>query len=528
MKQKIIIADDEVLICGMLMKLIRFDELGLELAGTANDGETLLKQILELCPDIVVTDISMPKLDGLEVIRRVRELGIRCEFVVISGYRQFDYAYNALKYNVSDYILKPVEAKELNAALERLCNSIRNCAPAKDSERDTLRKYALENGPREEFRNPAMTMEEINRTYRLNFAEGSFRYGKFRLVLDTRKNQEIEDITSIIYRTESILRAHLEGLCYDILTSRKQEGVLFALNFNTSDSAAARKGLEDAFEDVKNVTDRFQGMSVNLCVGKEVSRLSELEESKSLSRYAAWHRMRVGAGKAIFYEDIPESNAAGFEKDISILEKEMDRALVAMDVDRMRKAIRDLFALPSKVLLCQEFMFRIRKWRLRFVEECEKLSREKGSADRYYNQISGALHRAMNFSEYQEALCESVCQVMEEVSELIEGKSTRPVRIACAYIEQHYGEKLSLEEVAGVVNLNPVYFCSLFKKSTGKNYTEYLTEFKIRKAKEMLKNTDANINEIAEKLGFADSRYFSKLFKKEVGVKPTDFRKIYG
>ena len=102
---KLIIADDEPFICGMLEKLIEFDALGLELIDCVHDGETMEAKIEELRPDIVLTDISMPRQDGLDVIRKTREKNNSCRFVIISGYKQFEYAYNALKYNVDDYLL---------------------------------------------------------------------------------------------------------------------------------------------------------------------------------------------------------------------------------------------------------------------------------------------------------------------------------------------------------------------------------------------------------------------------------------
>ena len=107
-------------------------------------------------------------------------------------------------------------------------------------------------------------------------------------------------------------------------------------------------------------------------------------------------------------------------------------------------------------------------------------------------------------------------------------KNAKPILRAFAYIEQHYAEPITLNTIAELVQLNPIYFSSLFKRETGKNFTEYLTEYRVKIAKEMLRSTNKNVNEIADALGYADARYFSKVFKKEVGVKPTDYRKIYG
>lgn len=119
-RNTVIIADDEQLICELLKSLINWEELHLELIGEAYNGIALYQEILDKHPDIVVTDISMPQMDGIELIGKIRKEGIPCHFVIVSGYRQFEYAHNALKYDVEDYILKPVDAAELNAALKKL------------------------------------------------------------------------------------------------------------------------------------------------------------------------------------------------------------------------------------------------------------------------------------------------------------------------------------------------------------------------------------------------------------------------
>ena len=132
-KIQIIIADDEQNICEMLKQLIRFDEMDMELVHMSNDGEDLKKSIMLYRPDIVITDIRMPVTDGLEVIRWCNENGYKTNFVVLSGYHQFEYAYNALKYKVNDYLLKPVNEDELNETLLRIGEKIRKGSVEKDN-----------------------------------------------------------------------------------------------------------------------------------------------------------------------------------------------------------------------------------------------------------------------------------------------------------------------------------------------------------------------------------------------------------
>ena len=173
---KMVIADDEPYICGMLKKLIQFDELGVEFIDCIYDGESLLKKVEKEQPDIVLTDICMPRLDGLEVIRIAKERGLKCRFVVISGYRQFEYAYNALKYEVEDYILKPVDGRELNSVLKKICDSLRQSELSGTEKNDSaIRTYLIEKAVHEELQYEAMPLEEINKRYHTHFKPGLYR-----------------------------------------------------------------------------------------------------------------------------------------------------------------------------------------------------------------------------------------------------------------------------------------------------------------------------------------------------------------
>ena len=130
--------------------------------------------------------------------------------------------------------------------------------------------------------------------------------------------------------------------------------------------------------------------------------------------------------------------------------------------------------------------------------------------------------------EYRDSLISPYGAQIRECSEMADKKNLKPIRLACSYVESHYNEPIKLEDVAKVVNLNPIYFSTLFARKTGQNFTEYVTLFKLKKACELLADSDMNINEIADSLGFTDARYFSKLFRKKMGLKPTEYRRIYG
>lgn len=525
---KLILADDEPFICGLLKKLIDFETLGLKLVACVNDGESLLEQIEALRPDIVLTDISMPKMNGLEVIRQSREKGLKCHFIIISGYRQFEYAYNALKYEVDDYILKPVEGQELNRVLQKLCASIRQSQSFRKEEKsEGLYAYLIDKAPHEELRSDALSLSEINRNFHTDFQNGLYRLLFLKLDFTRDERQIDEDVSSVINKLHELARSSFSGFCYEIVMADKRDGVMFILNYSRETENEVRGRIHSLFIEAKNVTDLFQGINLTLCVGKAVDKLNQMEEAKRSCRRASWIRMYCGLNQVIYAEQLEDAVAAGVREQLKEIGGKLEQSFVVIDKKQMNEQFRVLFHFPLSVLCSTEVMEFIRSMIGRFCEIYGKVTKE-ADVDRVFKTFIGRLHLQMNFKSYQEELVRLFNEHMDVMERTVSEKNARPVRQIYAYIEQHYGEHISLEDVAAVVNLSPVYLSNLFKKESGKNFTEYLTDYRMKKAKEFLRMGEKNINEIAATLGYADARYFSKVFKKEVGVKPTDYRKIYG
>ncbi|MDO4333993.1 MAG: helix-turn-helix domain-containing protein [Eubacteriales bacterium] len=525
---KLIIADDEPFICGMLEKLIDFEALGIELAACANDGETLLNKIEQLRPDIVLTDISMPKKDGLEVIRLTREKEIPCRFIIISGYRQFEYAYNALKYEVDDYLLKPVEGQELNRVLLKLCTGIRRQdLPDEEKENSELYAYLIEKATHEELKSSALSLEEINGTFHTTFQKGWYRLLFLKLDFTRNEGQVKEDVSSVINKLRDLTGNFFTPLCYEVIMSEKRDGVMCLLNYAETADKEIRKQINALFIEAKNVADLFYGFHLTLCVGKAVDRPYRLEETKQSCRRASWVRMHYGLNRIIYAEQIEEGDAAGFTGRFREIQENLEKAFVSMNIESMEEQIGKIFDLPAPVLCSTAAMQFVREIVGRFAEIYGKVTKA-ANTDTICRQIFSRLHQQMDFKSYRQELTACLRVYMTEMAQAVSEKNGKQIRQIYAYIEQHYAEHLSLESMAGIVNLSPVYFSNLFKKESGQNFTEYLTAYRMKKAKEFLRTGDMNINEIACALGYADARYFSKVFKKEVGVKPTDYRKIYG
>ena len=270
-----IIADDEPLICDLLKKLIHWDELQLQLVTTVNDGRNLLRAVHEYSPDIVITDICMPEMSGIDLIRQIREQGIACRFIIVSGYRQFEYAHNALRYDVDGYLLKPINGDELNENLKKTVNSLRTSVetltPANDQAgfRRLLMDHILNNAA-----NPnALRIEQINREFNTNFREGAFRFAMIKL--DIREYSGDTTINALTL-TENIAHAivqRIESIGAVILYCCSIDSISMLLNYDPDQESILRSCLRDGFDIGMHFTDLFINLQMTMGIGNRFTSL---------------------------------------------------------------------------------------------------------------------------------------------------------------------------------------------------------------------------------------------------------------
>lgn len=527
MKLKVLIADDEPLICSMLAKVIRTEELDLEIVGIAYDGEKLFSMLCETQADIVIIDICMPKLDGLQVIQRAAEQKLPAKFLIISGYRQFDYAYNALKYDVDDYILKPIDTEELNNALLKISNSIRKnreSIPPHENNAASRRYFFIKVINEPELQN--LTLDDCNTNYGTAFQPGLFLCIFFKLDYVTDARMLFESFTSLRKKLQDLILSRFSSLCYDILNETKSDGIITLFNYSASNSSAIDQELNSFLRYGQRIIELFEGLHLTVCVGRPYSELSKIDVSKKEARSAEWMRMALGINKVIRYQESPYS--MDLNEKFCEFNKRLDSTYETLNISEFKACVENIFSLPYSVLYQPE----TRSWILQicdcFFDRNSELISLFANEDSLRKETHSVLRCSTTFEQYKTNFLSLFGHIFEQMIQTVNSRSTKPVRQAITYIEDNYSQPLNLEVVAAKVNLNPVYFSNIFKKETGQNFTEYVTARRMDKARELLRKSELNINEIAAFLGYSDARYFSKLFKKNIGIKPTEYRKIFG
>lgn len=535
---KAVIADDEPKVCQLIHKLVNWQELGIDISGIAHNGIDAFELICSHKPEIVITDIRMPGLDGLDIIKKVRESGIDSRFIIISGYRHFEYAQNALKYNVEDYLLKPIKKTELNGVLEKICSNLkadnsRNIIEAEIknqllSNRDSLHRHFISSIMLKQNDLKEINMNDVNREYQLNFSEGIFQ--AFFIKIDSPKeNMAIPGADKIFDKISEISKKILSEKCNEVIIKANTSEVIGLVNYSQDCADIVKKSIKLLFDEVKNYLDFFGCFDLTLGVGSIQYEMSNIYKSLKDSIDAVKYRIVLGTDRVIWSGGL---KFKGMEI-CNILNPEKERQLIntieALDMDGFKSLLSDIFSYfrnHSDINPCLAFDI-CEKIGDIFIQTMQKTGISEDMEKSFKNSISTKLSQARSLNEIHDLTYETLSGFFDKQLQEKRMQDYKPIRMAKQYINERYMEQIRLDDMAELVHLNPAYFSTIFKKETGLNFSDYLISYRIDIAKELLKSTNLSIAEIALKIGYSETKYFSKLFNKVVGIKPSQYRKLY-
>ena len=528
---KVLIADDEKKVCRLIQMLCDWEKLNMELIGTAENGLEAIEMVEKYRPNILITDICMPGCDGLDVIRRARELNIHMEVIIISGYTEFKYAQMAIRYGVVEYLLKPIKQEELNASLKKLGE--RYLKEKERSENNTRllqymesdlqrRRYSLFLDRILQKPGEEMTIEQLNEKYSYHFIPEMYRM--VILKLDTlNRRMSASALGRVRDALIEILRAGISGLCeeFEIYTEGSVSYIL--CNYRESDNQQFHRVLRNA-ADVINLK-RFQLGDVlyTIAVGDKTTDHNRLDDSRQSALEAMRERLLEGCDKLL---EVPRHKDGEDDSDlISNFNRNFDNALELLDETLMETHIHGLRKEieKRKDLNGSEILGIVNAVGIHAIMIGK--SDEKQEGIRQFNsEIEDCCTLDILFAYLKKLLC----GMIQEKKEKYRDEDRKPVRLAKQYLMNHYMEPVTLELVADYVGFNSSYFSVIFKKETGVGFGEYLTNLRMEKAKDLLKNTQENIKDICIEVGYKDLKHFTAVFKKTTGLKPGEFRKLYG
>ena len=534
--QKVVIADDEPKVSRLIRELIRWDELDLQLVGICPDGQKALSLIQSEKPDIVITDIRMPVLSGLNLIKSAFEENLPIHFIVVSGYRYFEYAHTALKYGVEDYLLKPIDEEELNAALKRICTEENEKKQEKAYLSSMERKfsgsrYILHREWAESLMNPtAQSLLSVSSAeYGLDFQPGVYLAlaVKADRQPDVARSPEQEKMLQekMIQAIEKDFRPLVSELA---VVPEKAQKLLVFLNYTEQNQAAVQQQVFLFLTHLKNCANDFSGYTVSLGISSAAKDLEQagtllLEAQQVLDQRILEGTgicLRNGGGKSLRR---PQEQAAEV---IRVKGNNVLKAAETLQPEQLANGIVGCFAeaegetVPGCTYyalsgqLIETFLSGTGgekdEWLKTSCDECRERAENCTSVRRLREELTGGL-----------------TGVLQQWKARLQEQERRPVQEAIRYIRRNYAEKITLENAAAASGFNANYFSDLFKRETGRNFTDYLVDVRMNAAKELLRDSTKTVYEVADSVGYKDSKFFSQQFTKTVGIKPTEYRKIY-
>ena len=535
---KVVIADDEPKVCQLIEKLGNWEELDLVVSAVAHNGIDALTLVKDLQPDIVITDIRMPGLDGLELIKKVKEQGLEPHFIIVSGYRHFDYAYNAIKYNVTEYLLKPIKKQELNEVLKKICGSLQadrlklagehEIRQQLQQSRLTLHGYFVNDVMHDPEKLEGKTLAEINREYQLNFQPGCFQAIYIKLDSSTSDDRPLIENRILEKITETGFKI-LGEYCHELCAQSTQTGVVFLVNYSESAEQEIKKCLKRLYEKVALYIGIFGNLSLTIGVGETQVQPAFAGRSFRSATDAVRRRLALGINRILCAADLKCSGRENGELLNLKREKQLANIFEAMDVEAFCDWLGEVFSEfalnaapdPLPLFTACEMIAAI------LVQATRGLAPETGTESSFLHKFTTGLDEVKSIHEMHAYVRRAVTDYLALLLEGRRLQDNKPVRVAKQYIAEHYREQIKLEDVARQVHLSPVYFSTIFKKETGMNFSDYLISYRLDVAKELLKTTGLSMAEIAGAVGYLDTKYFSKLFSKVVGIKPSEYRKLY-
>lgn len=533
---KVFLVEDEIVIRNGIKNNIPWEREGFQFVGEASDGELAYPLIKKEKPDILITDIRMPFMDGLELSRIVKKEFPQMKILILSGYNEFDYAKTAIGIGVTDYLLKPITSAKLLEAVKNVRDVIEKEQEMskmmelyqKEMEENVhLEKHKLWNAL---VSNQMSTAEilETGQKLGMDFTASAYAAFLFKVMQDGDSTGCSREIVEVSERIEDLSGEWEQVLTFD----RSPEGWAFLVKGQSQEEV--QQNLERCKQELHDLLEQYPGVEYFGGIGSCVQRLRDVSSSYLEAGKAFASRFFSEPNRLLCCSDIPKLHAQDSEKiDVSNMRskkseqesverflksgtlEEVDSFLEEFFLDRGGKNYQSLlyrqYMTMDLFFTATDFLKGLGIDPEQLPEECRDINEIVGRA------ASGEVMKTMIGKLFTATMGLRNSHSRKKYSALLEE--------ACAFIRENYQrEDMSLNTVAAQVNISPSYFSTIFSGETGQTFVEYLTSVRLERAKELLMSSNMRTGEIGYEVGYKDSHYFSYIFKKVVGCSPKEYK----
>lgn len=520
---KILIVEDEPWISTLIRSILEEGISSASVIGEAVNGRQALSMIAELQPDIVLTDINLPILSGLQVIGQARDSGFSGKFVVISGYNDFSYVQQALRFGVDDYLLKPIDDEELCKLITKLTKELDNNAVAslRASKNDAIIKSQFLNRL---VLKKYLPLAVCNEFYTLHFTAETFCcvVAKFNLT----GSFPVSEIFAQGKRLEQVIRSALLPLCTEVFSVQRGSYFIAIFSYPDKEIPIVQKQLE---QQLQRFLQHQPGPFLQTTIGVS-SSYEDFMRLQDACRQTLW---AVSAQSSM-------ENQIFYALDTYSTPLNEPRLVNNQNIDALTKALYECSEAPAQAWMQQHLTAIINRYQIMdeevflllpvaalllrtFFKTVSRLFPQVPvQLENYLNQIESCV----TVEDLQAYLADTVQRVKADIQKQRNTADYTIDRIT-EYISAHLSDSVSLEDVAGAVYLTPGYLSEYFKSKMDTNFKDYIFRLRMERAKYLL-GKNIRIQDISSQCGYNDVKYFCKVFKKYYGVAPTEYRRIFG
>jgi two-component system response regulator YesN len=528
----LLIADDEQLERQALHFIIKQKCPNIKVIGETGDGKSAVRIAEIERPDIVLMDIRMPEMNGLEAAKRIRTLLPDTVIIMLTAFDEFSYAKQALTIGVVEYLLKPVRPDDIMHTLELTIEKVDEIKRKKQEEA-SLRKSVEEAIP---FIQMSFVYDLITGNIKdlEHFQERSRFLGMtvepgVVLVVDIDNFKQLTSRDSELEK-QMIKQKIYKLICgvagnYALVTPFGSDNLIVLLGFaEIENTEVIKNNVQFIASNIQKCIAEEMHISITIGIGRYYSDPREIHKSYLEALHAQRQRFYLGDSQIIHVEDVPYLSTGPFNYPFHYERTVLDKVRCG-DRKQAKEALHELL---DGIFASKAGMDTIKACVLELLIVLSRSAVEGGANLEQLTLLNlnciNHLHECSNKSQVEAWMFESLDHFMDNMLENRSSMNLRVINKACDYIVKNYHRNISLEEVAQTVHLSPFYFSRLFKQEKGYNFVDFLTKVRIDKAKKMLQNPDFTAVRIAAEVGYQDASYFSRVFRQTMGMTPNQYR----
>lgn len=532
---KLVIVDDEPTVRNGLSNYFNWGAYDITVVGEADDGDVALELIEQVRPDLVLTDVRMPNMDGIQMANRLSEQFPNIKIVFVSGHDDAEYLKSALQVKAVDYIFKPVNLQELTKVVERAVSALQTQEQERRLIEDMqvklmqsmplLREKFLMSLIREGVTTPARANDRIEflglkLPLEADYWVIAIRVDNALEVAQTRSERDLQLLSySVLNIVQELIESKIGGYVFENQTG-EFVGILHLQQEEEQENL-----LFELAEEVRENLHKYLKITVTIGVGERISKLANLPQSYAQAREAADQRWYLGKNQIISMDNL-EQGADSLYRFDPAQDERMISSLKAADSEKVLIELDEIFQALSRNRT--EGVQYGRNLSLQLVLLASRILMElnvpRQDLEEKESELIAKVFHQETLVDLRRMVEAHLMEVCNRIGEKRNGKAKNVIERIYSLIDKRYAENLQVSDIASEVYLSTTYLCLLFKQETGETLNEYMTRVRVDKAKELMKDPSNKFYEVCYAVGYSDPSYFSKIFKKYTGFSPSSYR----